>query len=273
MTLSLEPHDVHVRYLLIDGFSEEGYARAFEVLSADERARAERFVFARDRVIFVASHALLRHALSAYEDVAPAAWRFGQEGAGKPRLAAAHAATSLRFNLAHTRGLVACAIARGIEVGVDVESLEARATALDIARRFFSPHEVAHLEACPEADRHARFIEIWTLKEAYIKAIGQGLAHPLHTFSFLFGEGTVLHFEPPADETTHGTRVEDGPNWQFSLFAPSPAHRMTVAVRCPPRQTCRITAWVQPSGEAMAASEAIVSDRRPMYTFAVQPEG
>jgi 4'-phosphopantetheinyl transferase len=223
MPVTLGPHDVHVRYRLIDGFGEDDCTRAMDILSGEERARAARFVFARDRLMFVAAHAMLRQALSGYEGVRPDAWTFDQVANGKPVLGARHQGIDLTFNLAHTHGVVACAIARGVDVGVDVEAVTSRVHALDIATRFFAPAEVEALRACEAERRDVRFIEIWTLKESYIKALGEGLSHPLATFAFAFDEAASCRFAAaaPADRDA----------WHFELFAPTSAHRMAVAVR------------------------------------------
>ena len=89
----------------------------------------------------------------------------------------------LRFNLSHTDGLIACAVTIGREVGVDVEHVGRRLTH-DIAGRFFAPREVADLKSLPVAEQPRVFFDYWTLKEAYIKARGFGLALPLGDFAF-----------------------------------------------------------------------------------------
>ncbi|MGH9333944.1 MAG: 4'-phosphopantetheinyl transferase family protein, partial [Vicinamibacteria bacterium] len=90
----------------------------------------------------------------------------------------------LRFNLSHTSGLIVCLVARGRQVGVDVEDRSRGGELLDVADRFFSPFEVQALRALPEEDQIDRFFFYWTLKESYIKARGLGLAIPLSQFSF-----------------------------------------------------------------------------------------
>ncbi len=231
MTLGLR--DVHVRYRLTDAIDDDMHTRALETLSPDERARAGRFVARRDRVDYVAAHALLRQALSDFADVRPAEWTWALTPHGKPMLADAHAGCGLSFNLSHTHGLVACAVCRGADVGIDAESLTPRVHPLELADRFFSSAEVAGLRACADEDRQQRFIELWTLKEAYVKAIGEGLSHPLHTFGFLLDDPTAPRFDPPAGQ--------DPAAWQFALFAPSEAHRMAVAVRRLPGETREVS--------------------------------
>jgi 4'-phosphopantetheinyl transferase len=252
MPMPLGAHDVHVRFRPIDTFDEDEAAAAIDTLSVEERERAARFVLGRDRLMFIAAHAMLRAALSDYEQVPPGTWEFDRIGNGKPVLAARHRDIALTFNLAHTRGLVACAISRGADVGVDVEPVKSRPHALDIATRFFSPAEVEQLSACTGTDRDVRFIEIWTLKESYIKALGEGLAHPLGGFGFSFDEGPSFRFEP--------ARGGDAAGWQFELFAPTPGHRLAVAVRSGPTPYT-ITSWSSHD----AARTAIAPLRRMAY--------
>jgi len=217
--------------------TDEEYDAGLRLLSGDERDRAARFVFDRDRHLFVAAHVLLRRALSEYEPVEPGAWAFAAGAHGKPALAGPHRDIPLRFNLAHTHGLVACALSRDADVGIDVEPLASGARSLDIADRFFSAAEAGDLRNCDPDVRHVRFTEIWTLKEAYIKAIGTGLSHPLASFALRFDGDARLRLESDgSDETARPSR------WQFALFAPTPDHRMAVAVDCGPGERCRITA-------------------------------
>ena len=244
MTRALAPGDVHVRFRLTGSPDAQ---RGAEWLSPDEHERAGRFVFDDDRESFVAAHALLRETLSAFANVPPPEWRFSTGPHGKPELAGAHAGIDLAFNLAHTRGVVACAVGRGVRVGVDVEPLAQRVDTLDLARRFFSPSEILALEACGEDERHVRFVELWTLKEAYVKAVGEGLSHPLETFGF--------GFDSPAGMTFETRDGEDGAVWRFALFAPSPLYRMALAVRD------------LPAGHG----PAIATGKSPMYTCAAQP--
>jgi 4'-phosphopantetheinyl transferase len=225
--IELGPCAVHVWHRLTDEIGAAEHAAAMQRLPADERDRASRFVFDRDRVPFVAAHDLLRFVLSQYEAVAPDAWRFTLDTHGKPLLSDLHAPCRLRFNLSHTRGLVACAVSRSIDVGIDVEAIRGEGDsgtgAHELAARFFSPREVASLGECPQDTRQERFIEFWTLKEAYVKAIGEGLSHPLDTFAFTLADAQAIRFEaPPGD---------DERSWRFALYAPSEGHRMAVAAR------------------------------------------
>jgi 4'-phosphopantetheinyl transferase len=208
---------------------------ALALLSQEERARHDRFVHARDRRDFAAAHALLRRVLSTYDDTSPAAWAFEATPAGKPRIARREAGgPGLTFSLSHTRGFVACAVARGMDVGVDVESIDRGADGREIARRYFSAAEAARLDACPDAERAARFVELWTLKEAYVKAIGEGLSVPLDGFSFAFDEAGHITLEKPVRER--------GVYFTFALMTPSPRTRLAVAIRSESAAPIRVMA-------------------------------
>jgi 4'-phosphopantetheinyl transferase len=217
-----EPRTIDIWYQLTEALSEDALARLLSGLSSHERARHDRFVFARDRRDFAAAHALLRRALSRYADVSPAEWTFTEEPGGKPALVPHPAAPGLSFNLSHTHGLVACAIAGGQRIGVDVESVH-RTIDEGVAARFFSAVENAALRNCatPLA-RAQRFCELWTLKEAYIKAIGKGLSHGLDTIVFEIGEDGAIAFTAPDGV--------DAAAWRFGRFAPAEGYRLAVAV-------------------------------------------
>jgi len=217
--------EVHVRYRVTDALEEADIATAAAMLSPDEHARYVRLMFARDRRDYAAAHALLRTSLSRYAGVAPRQWRFRTDARGKPSLVATEDGFCLSFNLSHTHGLVACAITGGAEVGIDVESID-RVVDDRVAPRFFSARENAALSQCAsDALRARRFFALWTLKEAYVKAIGHGLAHRLDTIAFAVGDDDTIAFMPPADV--------DATAWHFRLVAPTAHHVLAVAVRQP----------------------------------------
>lgn len=150
-------------------------------LSAAERARAERFVLELHRRRFVAARGMLREALAAELLVEPAAVGFEHGPRGKPRLVRG-VDPELGFNVSHAQDRAVFAIARGLELGVDIEALREDVEHAAIARRFFSPGERDALFALPDRARAAAFFTIWTRKEAYIKLLGGGLVIPLDSF-------------------------------------------------------------------------------------------
>lgn len=176
--LRLGPDEVHVWRGRQD-LPREAVERLAATLSDDERARAWRFVTRQLTDHFIAARGMLRAVLASYLRTDPAALAFLYGEHGKPALADDG---PLRFNLSHSRGVALLAVAWGRELGVDVEGIREDVLRERIADRFFSPREVAALNALPEAEQAAGFFNCWTRKEAYIKALGSGLYVPLDRF-------------------------------------------------------------------------------------------
>jgi len=192
-------NEVHIWRVSLNQSSERT-AFSFEVLSPDERAKAARFHFDKDRNQFVQARAALRFILSEYLDADPRTLEFSYGPQGKPCLVSEvrecgtgvspvnHAqdarATnkSLRFNLSRRDGLALIAVTRDREIGVDVELVRADLSFFQIADVSFSSTEVATLRNLPESARVKGFYNCWTRKEAYVKAHGAGLSFPLKQF-------------------------------------------------------------------------------------------
>jgi 4'-phosphopantetheinyl transferase len=218
VTLALPDDEVHVYCGAPADLALAGQAD----LTADEIERMNRFVFERDREIFLATRILVRTTLSRYQALAPSDWRFVANDHGRPEIA--EQATDLRFNLSNTRGLVVCAVARDRDVGVDVERI-ARSAPLDVADRFFAPVEVVALRALAPSDQGRRFFDYWTLKESYIKARGLGLALPLAGFAFRFAEDGMPSIE------VDPSLGDDGSRWQFEQRLVTAEHLVAVCAR------------------------------------------
>lgn len=233
--LALPTKEAHIWYALPDELTDPRLLDAYQALLAPgERERRLRYYFEKNRHEYLITRALVRSVLSRYADVPPAAWVFEAGEHGKPFVAAPE--VSISFNLSNTTGMVACIVAADREVGIDVEEIERAVRGMEVADRFFSPSEVRALRALPEAEQPARFITYWTLKEAYIKARGMGLAIPLDQFSFLIDEGKEpgIAFDP---------RLEDDPAaWQFARLRPTRGHAVAVAVRGGPGERIALSA-------------------------------
>lgn len=150
-------------------------------LSPDEWLRAARFRFERDRVRFIVARATTRELLGRYADVAPVDLRFGQGPYGKPDLRSA-TGRRLRFNVSHTSDVMLVAVARDFEVGIDVEGIDPDLEHVTLARHCFAPKELERVIELRGGRRATMFSAIWTLKEAFIKAIGTGLSAKLDSF-------------------------------------------------------------------------------------------
>src|SRR5262249_29379167 len=154
-------------------------ARYAALLCEEERERCARILHEETQHQCLVTRALVRTTLSRYAEVAPASWRFDANEYGRPALARGQCGLDLRFNLSHAHGLVACAVALGRAVGIDVEWNRRPPSMLEDVDQFFSPTELGDLAALPPAARVERFFQVWTLKESYIKAHGKGLSMPL----------------------------------------------------------------------------------------------
>jgi 4'-phosphopantetheinyl transferase len=155
------------------------------ILSAEERDRADRFHFEKDRHQFIESRATLRLLLSQYLNVAPEGIAYSLSAHGKPRLSD----SDLRFNLSRRDGLALIAFAKGREIGVDVELIRPDLDLWEIAEVSFSESERETLKGLPQADQVAGFYNCWTRKEAFIKAIGEGFSFPLKQFDVSLAPG------------------------------------------------------------------------------------
>src|SRR5439155_2208354 len=131
---------------------------------------------------FLISHGMLRMLLGSYLSIAPQEVCFQCGSHGKPELDCATVQSTLSFNISHTDGLALCAFSSRFRIGVDVEKVRTDFNTAEIAERFFSLAEREALRGLPAQEQHEAFFRCWTRKEAYIKALGEGLSHPLHQF-------------------------------------------------------------------------------------------
>ena len=161
--------------------------RLLRTLDTDEQTRAGRFHFEKHRRRFVVGRGVLRLLLGRYLEVKPEEVRFAYGPYGKPELDAAHHADGLRFNASHSHELAVYAFVQDHDVGIDVEHIKDDFATQEIAERFFSEFEIEVLRALPREEQAAGFFRCWTRKEAYIKAIGSGLSHPLDQFDVTLG--------------------------------------------------------------------------------------
>jgi 4'-phosphopantetheinyl transferase len=222
--------EVHIWYVFCERISDlscEG------LLSPEENARLERFHFAKDRQQHRIARALVRTTLSRYAEVRPEEWSFTTNRYGRPEIAAPDVGP-LRFNLSHTKGLVACIVAWDREVGVDVENMERPTNYIELAQRFFAASEAEAVAALPAEQQRDVFFDFWTLKEAYIKARGMGLALPLGDFAFRLGEPVTITFT--------GSIVDDPESWRFARLQLSEQHKLAAAMRCPPEESVALLA-------------------------------
>lgn len=212
---ALGPGEAHVWYGATDSLTHERVRRLSATLSPDERIKADRFRFPADRRDYIAAHALLRASLSNGYPMAPRDWEFIIDARGKPRIA--NPPDGVRaFSLSHTRGFVAISIATMPAIGVDVECIDRRIGVSEMAQSCCSDAEANRVAAATSAAAH--FFELWTLKEAYVKAVGTGLSQQLRDISFDIFEGVI-------DPSVRAIE----PAWRFAVYAPTARVRLAVA--------------------------------------------
>lgn len=164
------------------------------VLSDDERQRAARFQFDRDRFRFIVARGMLRRLIGCYHQCAPEAVVFSYGDHGKPGLAGFQ--EGFAFNTSHANGLGVWAFRFGGDIGVDVEWTGRRVEIDAVARRFFSDREWMALRDLPSDEKRAGFFRCWTQKEAFVKALGRGLAFSLSAFDVaVSGPAALLRVE------------------------------------------------------------------------------
>jgi 4'-phosphopantetheinyl transferase len=238
--LRLESGEAEVWLTAMPAVSKALRARYVDLLNAPEHARWQRFRVEGARDQYLIGRALLRSTLSRYADTAEAAWVFEMNEYGCPFVAAPAAHRDLRFNLSHTDGLVACAVTRQGEIGVDVENTEREVDPLALAPTVFAAAEIADVAATPLAQRRERFFSYWTLKEAYIKARGMGLSLPLDGFWFELDDGAPqIRFSESCPDRSE--------RWHFEQHRPTPKHKLAVAVATPQAAAPNIRLrWVVP---------------------------
>lgn len=234
----LRHDEVHLWRIRLD---QPGSLEAAAVhLSPDERARAARFCFVRDRRRFTGARAALRAILGAYlmEDAERIRFRLGPHG--KPSIASP-CGDRLCFNLSHSGELALCAVAWERELGVDVEAVRPLPDAAAIAERYFSCAERAALRRLAPGEQLTAFFRCWTRKEAYLKALGDGLARPLDGFS--------VSLAPGAPPRLLSVQVDPDEVWRWSFTDPDPGSGYVAALAASGQQWQLLAwEWAQPGG-------------------------
>ncbi len=221
--LRLEPTEVHVWCATLNPPSDR-IEELFHILSPDERLRAKRFYFERDRWRFIVARGILRMILSLYLKVEPGRVMFRYGPHGKPFLSIESDQDVLQFNLSHSQGLALYAFTYSRAIGIDVEYIKPQLDVEGIAARFFSPSESAMLLGLPETQKLDAFFNCWTRKEAYLKAKGIGLSLPLDQFDVSFVRG-----KPACILKTRGD-PQEADRWSLQELTPATCYTGAVAV-------------------------------------------
>ncbi len=225
----MKNNQVHVWYADLN-LPEARVAAFWAFLSEDERERAERFHFERDKVRFVVARGILRKLLGDYQGVAPEQVRFRYNKYGKPVLAQEREG-DMRFNLSHAHDKAVFVFTRAAAVGVDVEYTGKELDVEGIAQRFFAVAEYQVLQSLPPAQKRQAFFTAWVRKEAVLKALGQGLSYSLAKV-----EVTMLPEQPVQILALHD-EAQDAAEWSLFALKPGEGYAGALAVKRNIRET------------------------------------
>jgi 4'-phosphopantetheinyl transferase len=220
-SFSLADNEVHVWRVPLEQSASKIKSFA-EILSPEEQGRAANFYFDRDCRRFTVSHAMLRMILGQYLSLRPEQIQFETNSFGKPFVSAKVNPNQVRFNLSHSNELALLAFTQHREVGIDLEFVRPIPEAQQIAEKTFAEGENAAIQTLPEALRTRAFFNCWTRKEAYIKALGNGLSTPLSDFEVsVDSDPRLLHVHGLPEETAR---------WSFHAFIPASGYIAALVV-------------------------------------------
>jgi 4'-phosphopantetheinyl transferase len=190
----------------------EGFQNSFlNLLSADEKNRAKKFRFAKDSQNFIVARGILRLLIGKYLEINPAEVSFQYSEFGKPSIAHNN---SLQFNISHSQNIALFAFTKKFNIGIDVEFVNPNIEVKEIATSFFSTNEIKNLLALPEQQQTLGFFYCWTRKEAFIKAVGEGLSFPLDKFE------VSLEPNKPAKLLATDWQPKDVAKWSIYSLSP-----------------------------------------------------
>lgn len=211
---SFRSHNLHLWSASLN-VADQIYEELEQYLSPDERRRADQFVFSQDHRNFVAARGILRSILARYLNCQPGNIFFNYSTDGKPALGSPELAKRLEFNLSHSSGFLVVAVTQGLKVGVDIELLRQMPDMNLIASHSFSECEQKAFSRLPVEETLPGFFGCWTRKEAYLKAIGDGLSIPLDSFD------VSLSPENPISMLSNRINPDAVSGWSFFTFVPS----------------------------------------------------
>ncbi|MFQ3458964.1 4'-phosphopantetheinyl transferase superfamily protein [Bradyrhizobium sp. UFLA01-814] len=220
--IGLSRDEIHL-WLASDQIDPAKAATYRLLLSLDERQQERRFRFDRDRARYLQTRALVRTVLSRYEPIDPKDWAFSVNPYGRPEIDETKTEVAgLCFNVSHTAGLIALAVARSRGIGIDVENIFVRESPLDVARQVFTAAELAECGRLPPEQQLDRFFQHWTFKESYIKARGMGVSLPLRKVDVRLERDGLVELQIAPDLS------DDPARWQFWQLRPAQEYLLAI---------------------------------------------
>ena len=199
----------------------------YSIINEEEAEQQKRFYFKKHQHQYLITRALVRSVLSLNVDgaIKPAEWIFNKNKYGKPYISNIDLNSPMYFNVSHTENMIVLAVASSSEVGVDAEWMLRTGKTIELSEHFFSPLEAKLLRSLPAEKQKEYFYDLWTLKEAYIKACGMGLSIPLDQFSYSFSKKNEISV------SFDSIRNERSRQWNFWQIKPNSTHRVAVAIK------------------------------------------
>lgn len=224
--MKIADNEIHLWFADQNRFSlSELTEFSYAWLTETEQQRFQRYQRDASRFQFLLGRFLMRSVLSQYIDLGPAEWKFDQNKYGKPAIKAEQNSAAIYFNLSHSSERAVLAVSTMEYIGVDIESNRKDRRVKKLVDRYFGTEEVKDLLALDESQQQARFYELWTLKEAYIKACGLGLAIPLQQFNYGFPSQQELHLNFDA------ARQDNESSWQCWQLDGGEGYELALAVK------------------------------------------
>lgn len=200
-----------------------------EIISTDELNKVEKYKRNKDKHGALVTRAFIRLILSKYQALSPKDWSFSINAHGKPEIK--NALLPLRFNLSHNKDLIICAVCLDRDIGCDVERFDRNVNVSAITRRFFSKDEQSQLNELPEYEQRSKFIEYWTLKEAFVKATGHGISLGLDTFSFKINASDTHQLNKNIELTvSEKCKIDSHLQWFNCLIFPDDEHCIALSI-------------------------------------------
>ena len=220
----LGKNDLHLWCTVRKKINNIDLPQFYKHLCEVERLRAERYHFADDQRHFIFRHGLLRILLSSYLNIEPSEVQINHNENGKPFLGNIQGKDTIQFNLSHSKGMVLVAFIRGRRIGVDIELMQPMKDMDAIVKDFFSATEQAAYKRLPMSQRMEGFYNCWTRKEAFLKALGDGLSGGLDTFDVSLKPGETPKL------LSMDWASEEASRWSLNAFVPFSGYMAALAV-------------------------------------------
>ncbi|HAC65694.1 MAG TPA: peptide transporter [Cyanothece sp. UBA12306] len=228
--LTLTPSVVDLWIMSLQLASKEVEQR-WQILNNEEQIKAKKFNFEKHKRRFIVARSTLKMILGQYLKIPPQKIKFDYSSRGKPRLSDQLGNNQLQFNTSHSEELAIYGVTLDRLIGVDIEYIRPMKDAKQLAKRFFCDQEYQQINNLTSPQLEKAFFQLWTGKEAYFKATGEGISGGLDQVQICLQNNPKLIALPPNQSKL---------NWFFSSFIPSPGYQGAIVVA---EDDCQLNYW------------------------------